>query len=89
MMTTLSKESLNVYMSLFRGRQDAFAIRWDRDGRSGYMPAYDLNWDEFAIQANGGTLKDYPNKSYSLLTEQRLLNHFGQGSDWSLSAFIR
>jgi hypothetical protein len=76
MMTPLSKESLNVYMSLFRGRQDVFAIRWDRDGRSGYIPAYDLNWDEFTLhKANGGTLKDFPNKSYSRLTEQRLLNH--------------
>ncbi len=63
-------------MSLFRGRQDVFAIRWDKDGRSGYMPAYDLNWDEFAIhKANGGALKDFANKSYSPLTEQRLLNH--------------
>lgn len=75
-MTPLSNESLNVFMSLFKGRQDVFAIRWDRDGRNGYMPAYDLNWDEFAIhKANGGTLKDFPNKSYSPLTEQRLLNH--------------
>jgi hypothetical protein len=30
-------------MSLFRGRQNVFAIRWERDDRSGYMPAYDLN----------------------------------------------
>jgi hypothetical protein len=50
-------------MSLFRGKQDVFAIRWERDGRSGYMPAYDLNWDEFAIlKANGGILKDFDNK---------------------------
>lgn len=75
-MTPLSNELLNVFMSLFKGRQDVFAIRWERDGRSGYMPAYDLNWDEFAIhKANGGTLKDFPNKSYSQLTELRLLNH--------------
>jgi hypothetical protein len=76
MMTPLPKESLHVFMSLFRARQDVFAIRWERDGRSGYTPAYDLNWDEFAIhKTNGGTLKDFVNKSYSPLTEQRLLNH--------------
>jgi len=63
-------------MSIFKGRQDVFAIRWERDGRNGYMPAYDLNWDEFANhKANGGTLKDFANKTYSPLTEQRLLNH--------------
>jgi hypothetical protein len=99
MMTPLSKESLNVYMSLFRGRQDVFAIRWERDGHSGYMPAYDFNWDEFAIhKANGGTLKDFTNKSYSRLTEQRLLNHlsgreviglyplFPDNSSWFIAA---
>jgi len=38
-----------------RGRRDVFAIRWERDSRSGYMPAYDLNWDEYGIhKANGG-----------------------------------
>ncbi len=40
------------------------------------MPAYDLNWDAYAThKAKGGTLKDFPNKTYSPLTEQRLLNH--------------
>src|SRR5581483_3011797 len=76
MIVPLSEESLNVFMSLFRGRHDVFAIRWERDGSSGYMPAYDLDWDEFALhKAKGGTLKDFANKSYSPLTEQRLLNH--------------
>lgn len=71
-----SLEQLQIFTSLFKGREDVFAIRWERDGRSGYMPAYDWNWDEFAIhKANGGTLKDFANKSYSPLTEQRLLNH--------------
>jgi hypothetical protein len=75
-MIPITKESLHIFMSLFKGRQDVFAIRWERDGRSGYMPTYDLNWDEYAAhKAKGGALKDFPNKSYSPLTEQRLLNH--------------
>jgi hypothetical protein len=38
--------------------------------------AYDLNWDEFAKhKAKGGALKDFPNKTYSRLTEQRIINH--------------
>ncbi len=75
-MSDISEEQLNVFLSLFRGREDVFAIRWERDSQSGYMPAYDLNWDEFARhKAKGGTLKDFPNKSFSRLTRQRLLNH--------------
>jgi len=69
-------EQLQIFTSLFKGREDVFAIRWERDGRSGYMPAYDLNWDEYAThKAKGGALKDFPNKTYSKLTEKRLINH--------------
>lgn len=68
---------MNIFFSLFRGREDVFAIRWEKDGKSGYIPAYDLNWDEFRIhKANGGTLKDFQHKKYSPLTKQRISNHF-------------
>lgn len=63
-------------MSLFKGREDVFAIRWEKDGKSGYMPAYDLNWDEFKVhKAKGGSLKDFQNKKYSPLTRERIKNH--------------
>ena len=53
-----------------------FAVRWEREGKSGYMPAYDLDWTEFAKhKAQGGTLKDFAAKLYSILTEQRIINH--------------
>lgn len=68
MITPSANELLNVFMSIFKSRQDVFAIRWERDGRSGYTPAYDLNWDEYVThKAKGGTLKDFANKSFSWL----------------------
>jgi superfamily II DNA or RNA helicase len=74
---SFSDEYMNLFLSLFRGREDVFAIRWEKDGKSGYMPAYDLNWDEFRIhKANGGTLKDFQHKKYSPFTKQRIKNHF-------------
>ena len=30
---------LALFQSLFRGRDDIFAVRWERDGRGGYAPA--------------------------------------------------
>ncbi len=67
---------LEIFKSLFKGREDAFAIRWERNGKSGYMPAYTLDWDQFKIhKAKGGTLKDFKNKEYAALTDQRVLNH--------------
>ena len=75
-MNAISNEQINIFQSLFRGREDVFAIRWEKTGKSGYMPAYDFNWDEFAKhKAQGGTLKDFPGKQYSKLTQQRIINH--------------
>lgn len=70
-------QDYELFSTLFRGREDVFAIRWEKEGRSGYVPAYDLNWDEFAKhKANGGTLKDFQNKQYAPLTSRRIQNHF-------------
>src|SRR6266498_657932 len=70
------KQNLVLFKSLFKSRDDAFAIRWDRDGKSGYMPAYILDWDQFKKhKAKGGTLKDFKNKEYAPLTDQRMINH--------------
>jgi hypothetical protein len=70
------KQNLEIFKSLFNGREDVFAIRWERNGKSGYMPAYILDWDQFKIhKAKGGTLKDFKNKEYARLTDQRILNH--------------
>jgi superfamily II DNA or RNA helicase len=76
MMLDISDALIKEFLSLFRGREDVFALRWEKDGKSGYMPAYDLNWDEFSKhKANGGTLKDFPGKQFSKLTEKRSINH--------------
>ncbi len=75
-MDNVAIENIRLFKELFKGREEVFAIRWERDGKSGYMPAYDLNWDEFAkFKANGGRLKDFPHKTYSKLSEQRIINH--------------
>ena len=75
-MPDVSDELIKNFLSLFRGREDVFAIRWEKDGKSGYMPAYDFNWDEFLKhKARGGTLKDFPDKQFSRFTEKRIINH--------------
>jgi len=60
------RDELTIFKSLFKGREDVFAIRWERDGKSGYMPAYNLDWNKFAeYKAKGGTFKDFPEKQYT------------------------
>jgi hypothetical protein len=64
------KQNLGLFKSLFKGRENVFAIRWERDGKSGYMPACILDWDQFKMhKTKGGTLKDFKNKEYAPLTD--------------------
>jgi hypothetical protein len=36
----MKDDRLNLYKSLFKGREDVFALRWEKGNKSGYMPAY-------------------------------------------------
>ena len=31
---------IDLFRSLFKGREDVFAVRWEKGNKSGYMPAY-------------------------------------------------
>lgn len=69
-------EQIQLFMSLFRGRTDVYARYWEKNGRSGYSPAYEFNWNEFmAFKAKGGKLSDFPNKKLLLLTVETIENH--------------
>ncbi len=64
------------FTSLFRGRTDVYARRWEKDGRSGYSPAYDFNWDEFmAHKRRGGSMNNFENKKLLPLNEDVVKNH--------------
>jgi superfamily II DNA or RNA helicase len=71
-----STQQIDLYMSLFRGKTDVYARRWEKDGRSGYSPAYEFNWDEFmAHKRRGGSLKDFENKKLLPLTSEAIKKH--------------
>jgi len=59
----ITQEQILLFMNLFRGRKDIYARHWEKNGKSGYSPAYQLNWQEFlAFKTKGGRLADFPNK---------------------------
>ena len=56
-------QNIELYKSLFRGRDDLYAVRWERDGKSGYMPAYDVDWSNYdKHKLQGGTFSNYKDK---------------------------
>jgi len=69
-------ENIQLFRSLFKGREDVFAIRWEKANKSGYMPA--MFYDPYRLRAhkmNGGTFQDFSEKSYLKLDEEQIQKH--------------
>ena len=72
-----STHHITIFKSLFRGRQDVYAVRWDKKGKSGYMPAYKVDWSDYnKHKARGGSFKDYEKKEYNAFGDDAIINHF-------------
>ncbi|WP_211344263.1 DEAD/DEAH box helicase [Flavivirga rizhaonensis] len=70
------EEQIQLIKSLFKGRDDVFALRWEKGNKSGYMPAY--HYDPYMYRLHkqkGGTFKDYKDKTYLKLDEHQLSKH--------------
>ena len=69
-------EKLKLFRGLFKGREDVFAIHWEKGKKSGYIPAY--HFDPYMHRLHkmkGGTFKDYKGKTYLRLTNEQILKH--------------
>lgn len=67
---------INLFRSVFRGREDTFAIRWEKGNKSGYMPSYQFDPYHYRIhKAKGGTLSSYQDKTFKPLTDEQIKRH--------------
>jgi hypothetical protein len=58
------QSNVDVFKSLFKGREDVFAVRWEKGNKSGYMPAY--FYDPYRLRVhkmNCGTFQNFSEKS--------------------------
>ena len=72
---SLSKQ-IQLFKSVFKGREDVFAIRWEKGNKSGYMPAY--HYDPYMYRAHkmkGGTFQNYSDKRYLKLSDEEIAKH--------------
>lgn len=75
-MAPIDAQKIELFMSLFRGRMDGYARRWEKGEQSGYSPAYEFNWDEFmAHKRRGGSIRDFENKKLLPLTAEVIKKH--------------
>lgn len=69
-------DNINTFRSLFKGREDVFAVRWEKGNKSGYMPA--VFYDPYRLRVhkmNGGTFQNFTEKSYLKLTDEQIQKH--------------
>ena len=69
-----------LFRSLFRGREDVFAYRWEKDNKNGYMPAY--SYDPYFYRSHkmkGGTSDDPQEKSYLPFDDEQIQKHLNGG----------
>ena len=72
----VNDENIEKYKTLFKGRTDIYAIRWEKEGKSGYMPAYEVDWDDYKkYKAKGGTFQTYPYKILKTLNDYVIKQH--------------
>lgn len=69
-------DNINVFHSLFKGREDVFAVRWEKGNKSGYVPAYFYDHYRFRLhKSKGGTFQNFTEKSYLRLTDEQIQKH--------------
>ena len=67
---------IQIFKSVFKGREDVFAVRWEKETKSGYMPAY--FYDPYMYRAHkikGGTFQNYKDKTYLKISDKAIAKH--------------
>lgn len=76
MKNSVNQNQLILFRSLFKGREDVFALRWEKTNKSGYMPAYSYDPYMYRLyKQKGGAFKDYKDKIYLKLDDYQLSKH--------------
>jgi len=66
-----------LFRSLFRGREDVYAVRWEApDGRAGYMPRADRDWKAYSASKLENRKKvDHKTRKHLPLTDEVVRKH--------------
>lgn len=82
-MPTLSlQKKVELFMSLFKGREDVFARRWysTTTGKSGYQPVCEREWNKDYCDKRKYKCADCPNRKFAALTYDDIYKHL-EGKD--------
>lgn len=69
-------EKISLYKSLFRGRDDVYATRWEsKNGRAGYSPACANEWDRRVCRKPQIKCSECPHSKWLSITDQVIYDH--------------
>lgn len=69
-------ENIQLFQSLFLGRRDVFAVRWEKGTKHGYSPAYTFDPYHYRLhKIKGGNLSDYKDKTLRVLNDEEIAEH--------------
>lgn len=71
-----AEEKIKLFISLFKGRDDVYAKRWqNKEGRSGYAPACSNEWKSGVCNKPKIKCSECANKSFEILNEKVIEGH--------------
>ena len=71
-----SSQKIDIYMKLFRGRQDIYANRWqNKQGRSGYSVACHNEWQQGKCNKPKVKCMECVNQAFKVLDQQAIYDH--------------
>lgn len=73
-----SKQKIDIFRGLFRGREDVFALRWEKRDKSssGYTPVCENEWKtDVCIKLNKDKCKNCKNQQYTSLNDHYIEQH--------------
>ncbi len=73
-----SQDKIAIYKNLFKGRDDVFAVRWEKADKSasGYTPVCLNEWKSgLCIKVNNGKCRDCQHQNYASINDEYLKQH--------------
>ena len=85
-----TSQKIDIYMQLFRGRQDIYANRWqNKQGRSGYSVACSNEWQQGKCNKPKVKCMECPNQAFKKLDQQAIYNHLSGKQTFGLYPLLK
>jgi len=86
------QEKIALYRSIFKGREDVFAIRWEKADKSasGYTPVCLNEWkNEICVKINKGKCRDCENQNYAAINDYYIEQHLRGNKYYSIYPLLK